>query len=371
MTRPFAVIGIPGHRRVALFQAALAAQGAPPARVIGWAEVIADARAALRGVDGAILRIDAAGEDDGVERALIRRGEAAWPAVSAAELARIPVERGRIVAPRQQHAGFGLVLEEIAAALAGRDVVVPQPPAAIALLFDKRRTSALWRGLGVPVPDAVEAVRDPDDLRARMEARGWPSVYVKLASGSSAACLAVFVHRAAGEHVMTTIEDTGAARYHSRRIQRIADRGRIDRVLGFILGEGAQVERAVPKARLARRYIDCRVLTVDGEPAFTVVRGATHPITNLNLGGQRGDLAALRAAVPGEAWDAAMASCRAVQASSGAFHVGVDVLFEPGFRRHRILEGNAFGDLLPNLERDGVDVYGWQIRRLIAQGGRS
>ena len=31
----------------------------------------------------------------------------------------------------------------------------------------------------------------------------------------------------------------------------------------------------------------------------------------------------------------------------------------------KILKGNAFGDLLPNLERDGLDVYGWQIRRLL------
>ena len=61
---------------------------------------------------------------------------------------------------------------------------------------------------------------------------------------------------------------------------------------------------------------------------------------------------------------AAMQSCVAVQRSSGAFHVGVDVMFEPGFRTHRVIEGNAFGDLLPNLERDGLDVYGWQIRRL-------
>ena len=29
-----------------------------------------------------------------------------------------------------------------------------------------------------------------------------------------------------------------------------------------------------------------------------------------------------------------------------------------------MIEGNAFGDLLPNLTRDGTDVYGWQIRRL-------
>jgi len=56
----------------------------------------------------------------------------------------------------------------------------------------------------------------------------------------------------------------------------------------------------------------------------------------------------------------------AVQRASGAFHVGVDLMFELGGARHRVIEGNAFGDLLPNLERDGLDVYSWQITRLPA-----
>jgi glutathione synthase/RimK-type ligase-like ATP-grasp enzyme len=346
--------------------------------VIAWAELAIPGAPGrlLAGLGRAILRIDSAGEDDHVERALLRRGEpaaraAGGPVLDAAALAELPFERGQILAPRQHHLGFVAVLDEIAAAVAGQPALrVVQPPAAIRLLFDKRETSARWRALGIPVPDPLPggAVREPDDLRARMAAAGWPSVFVKLSSGSSASCLAVFVHRAAGEHVMTTIEDTGTARYHTRRIQRLTERARIDRTLRFILGEGAQVERAIPKARLARRYIDCRVLTIDGDPAFVVVRGATHPITNLNLGGQRGELDALRAAVPPAAWHAAMASCRAVQATSGAFHVGVDLMFEPGFAAHRVIEGNAFGDLLPNLARDGLDVYGWQIRRLREHG---
>jgi len=374
----FVVIGHPTHRRVTMFQAALAAQGLPAARVIAWAELAVPGAPArlLAGLGRAILRIDSAGEDDAIDRALLGRGEvtaraAGYPAITAAALAGVPVERGRILCPRQHHLGFVAVLDEIAAAVAGQpDLRVVQPPAAIALLFDKRATSARWHAMGIPVPDPLPGgeVRDPDDLRARMAALGWPSVFVKLSSGSSASCLAVFVHRAAGEHVMTTIEDTGAARYHTRRIQRLNDRARIDRTLGFILGEGAQVERSIPKARLASRYTDCRVLTIDGEPAFVVVRAATHPITNLNLGGQRGDLGALRAAVPPASWDAAMASCRAVQQASGAFHVGVDLMFEPGFAAHRVIEGNAFGDLLPNLVRDGLDVYGWQIRRLRDHG---
>lgn len=372
------MIGHPTHRRVIGFQAALAAQGLPPARVIAWADLVEPGAPArlLAGLGRAILRIDSAGEDDRIDRALLARGEpaaraAGYPAIDAATLAELPFERGQILYPRQHHLGFTAVLDEIAAVVADQPALrVVQPPGAIQLLFDKRATSSRWRAAGIPVPDPLPGgeVRDPDDLRARMEAAGWPSVFVKLTSGSSAACLAVFVHRPTGEHVMTTIEDTGRARYHTRRIQRVNERARIDRTLGFILREGAQIERAIPKARLARRYIDCRVLTIDGEPAFVVVRAATHPITNLNLGGQRGDLPALRAAVPPAAWDAAMASCRAVQAGSGAFHVGVDLMFEPGFARHRVIEGNAFGDLLPNLERDGLDVYGWQIRRLCQHG---
>ena len=44
-------------------------------------------------------------------------------------------------------------------------------------------------------------------------------------------------------------------------------------------------------------------------------------------------------------------------------------MFEPDFTAHRVIEGNAFGDLLPNLERDGLDVCGWQIKRLVENTG--
>jgi hypothetical protein len=368
------LVGNPANRRVTMFQAALAAQGHPPARVVAWrdlaepgapARLLADARG--------LVRVDSAGEDDDVERALLRRGEAAaraggYDAITAPALARIPNELGRILYPRQHHLGFLAVVREIEAAL--RDATMLPPGRAIELLFDKAACSRTWRAAGIPMPDALPETRDPDELRARMRALGWPSVFVKLTCGSSASCLAVFHHTADGEHAITTVEDTGSARYNTRKLQRLATRERIDRVLGFILREGAHVERATPKAKLDGRYCDLRVLVVDGEPAFVVVRTAPHPITNLHLGGQRGDLAALRARVPAAAWDAAMASCVAVQRSSGAFHVGVDLMFEPGFAAHRVIEGNAFGDLLPNLERDGLDVYGWQIRRLYGTTGK-
>jgi glutathione synthase/RimK-type ligase-like ATP-grasp enzyme len=366
------LVGNPANRRVTMFQAALAAQRVPAARVVAWRELAepgAPARLLADVRPGDLVRVDSAGEDDDVERALLVRGEAAaraggFPAIDARRLAAIPRELGRIVYPRQQHLGLLAVVDEFAAAVpAGARWL--QPPSAIALLFDKAACSARWRARGVPMPETLDDVRDPDDLRARMEAAGWASVYVKVTSSSSAALLAVFVHRRDREHAMTTVEDTGDARYNTRKIQRLATRAKIDRLLRFLLGEGAIVERAIPKAKLAGRYCDLRVLAIDEDPAFVVVRTSPHPITNLHLGGTRGDVDTLRARVSDDAWARAMASCVAVQRDSGAFHVGVDVMFEPGLERHRVIEGNAFGDLLPGLERDGVDVYGWEIRRLL------
>ena len=376
-SRPWVVVGNPGHRRVTLFEEALAKQGGRIERVIAWeaiAETPGAAAAAIAEVPhGAIVRIDSWGENDAVERALIRRGERAnrveglATAIAAPQLARLPRELGRIDYPRQQHLGFAAVLAELGTALAARgDLRVPQTPAAIAPLFDKRATSAAWSAAGIPVPDVLPGgpVLEPDDLRARMASAGWTSVFVKLTSGSSASCVAMFEHAARGEQAITTVEDAGDARYNTRRLQRLTAKRAIDRTLGFILREGAIVERTIPKAMIGDRYFDLRVLTIDGETPFVVVRTSPHPITNLHLGGLRGDLAELRRAIPASAWDAAMASCIAVQRTSGAFHVGVDLMFEPSWA-HRVIEGNAFGDLLPNLETDGFDVYGWQIDRIV------
>lgn len=372
MARPFVVVGNPQNRRVTMFQDALAAAGLAPAHVIPWRD-LAEPGAPARLLAGlpadAILRIDSMGEDDDVERALLRRGEAAARAlgaqvIDAAQLASQPYELGRINPPRQLHCGFLAVLAELEAAIPASWRVV-QPVQAIRDLFDKRVTSRRWAARGIPVPEFLDGVGTPDALRAAMRDAGWPAVYVKMAASSSASCLAVFAHGPGGEHAITTVEDTGRARYNTRKLQRVTTKRGLDRLLGFLLREGSQIERAIPKAQHGDALFDLRVLTIDGVPAFVVVRTSPHPITNLHLGGQRGSLDAVRAQVPARAWDAAMASCVAVQRDSGAFHVGVDLMFEPGFEAHRVIEGNAFGDLLPNLERDGLDVYGWQIRRLI------
>jgi hypothetical protein len=50
-----------------------------------------------------------------------------------------------------------------------------------------------------------------------------------------------------------------------------------------------------------------------------------------------------------------------VYAAHDCLHIGVDLLLEPGLRLHRIIEANAFGDLLPGLTSAGKSVYTWEI----------
>jgi hypothetical protein len=134
-----------------------------------------------------------------------------------------------------------------------------------------------------------------------------------------------------------------------------------------LLDEGCHIEEHVSKARLERRFFDTRMLTVDGEVAFTVVRTSPHPVTNLHLGGARGTIEELEAAIPPDVLAAAHESCAKVFADHDCLHIGIDVMFTAAADGHCVLEANAFGDLLPNLERDGLSVYEWEIRAALAR----
>jgi hypothetical protein len=380
------VLGDPASRRVSLFQAALARARQPPASVLSWRDFLADPSQLGELGQGAhtILRIDSFDDDFEVARALLRRGyeralaAQVW-AMDPGALDRLQPERGRILPPRQLFLGFQDAIAELGALAAQRQWQLPSPPGAILACFDKRAIWQRCRCLGLPVAEAIHSVeggelRDDstnaplpsssshglDELLDAMRQRDWDRVFVKVSCTSAASCLAL-VSRQPTPWAMTTVEMVGDRLYNTRRLCRYGTPTELDRLIRLLLREGAQIERAIPKARLGagrhRAYFDCRVLVIDGEAAFVVVRQSRLPITNLHLGGERGELGALQRACPPGSYEAMCASAVTLSRSLGAFQVGVDALFESDFRHHRVLEANAFGDLLPNLERDGRDVY--------------
>jgi len=123
------------------------------------------------------------------------------------------------------------------------------------------------------------------------------------------------------------------------------------------------VEQWLPKAGLAGRTFDLRVVVIRGQVRHTVVRTSRGPLTNLHLGNRRGDLESLLAQWPAERREVAWQSCQAAAAAfPRSLYFGVDLALSPGLARHAILELNAFGDLLPGIIDRGDDTYSAELR---------
>lgn len=361
MSRRFVILGNPENRRVALFQGALASQGHAPAQVVSWLDFLDSGRLEA-GDEPALLRVDSFGENFDVERRLLDRG-------GRADAERLVERRGEVLTPAVSHAGFRDALVTLQHALdASPSVRTLNVPAEIDELFDKRRTSRRYAAAGIPVPEVLDAPpEEPDELIDRVRALGWDEAFVKLSSGSSASCLAQLCLAEDGPLVRTSLEWAAPRWFNNLKVRHLRQPREIDRALRFILSQGAQVERGVPKARIGDAYFDLRVLCIAQEPRFIVVRQSPLPITNLHLGGTRGDLEALKARVGAEAWEGAMETCRKVARLYRSLHVGIDLLLEPDLVGHRVLEANAFGDLLPNLTVEGLTPWEWQIREALRQ----
>jgi hypothetical protein len=208
-----------------------------------------------------------------------------------------------------------------------------------------------------------------EELHERMRATGCRRVFVKLAHGSSASGVVAYETSGARQQALTTVEVVrrhGELRlYNSRRIRRYHQLADVADLIDALAREGVRVEEWVPKAGLDGFVFDLRVVVIAGRARHVVVRMSCGPMTNLHLLNRRGDLSAVLARMGPEAWRAARRTCeKAAGLFPDSLHLGVDLLIAPGFRRHAVLEGNAFGDLLPGVLSGGVDTYEAEIRCL-------
>lgn len=362
----FAVVGNPGNRRVGLFQEAVRAAGLSPARVLSWLDVLSGAAVFL---PGETVRIDSPGEDAEVER-LLRGVE----------------DPTRVEGSSRWYAQFTSAVREVARAVAGAGAVLLDDPDDIAVLFDKRLCHGVLAAAGVPVPASptsgpgAPAVRGWADVRGLMADGGMPRVFVKPAHGSSASgVLAVETAGPGRVRATTSVERDGAGRLHnSLRVRRLTAEGEVAAIVDALAPDGLHLERWLPKASQRGRAADLRVVVVDGRATHAVVRTSRSPMTNLHLGGARGDLDEARAAVAaaGGSWRAALAVCeRAGDAFPDTLCVGVDLLPSTGWRRFAVGEVNAFGDLLPRLSglpgsgAEGLDTYAAQVAAVLNRAG--
>jgi glutathione synthase/RimK-type ligase-like ATP-grasp enzyme len=346
------VIGNPDNRRVMMFRAAARAAELDDPEVIAWQDVACGRSFVIAG--DSLVRLESPGEDAEVDR-LIRGADH-------------PAENGEIVGLADWHRGFGRALERVADAASATGARLLNDPDDILVMFDKRACHRRLDQAGVPVPESLPSPGSYTELRQSMADRYWRRVFVKSAHGSSSS--GVLALQTDGRHRVradTSVERVGRRLFNSLRVRTYTHEADIASIVDILAPDGLHVERWFPKAGLAGRIVDLRLVVIAGRVTHAVVRASRGPMTNLHLGNQRGDLTALRTAA-GSEYDAAVRTCEQVAACfPGSLQVGVDLMFSPDFRRHAVAEVNAFGDLLPGLVVDGRDTYARQIEAMLCR----
>lgn len=361
----FIVIGNPENRRFTLFTEAVQRCGLPTPTVIAYRDLLTD-RVSIGDVvsTNAVVRLDSPGENAEVERLLIRRGSLPQEHIEN------EWETGRIIHQRRWFRGFRSLLAAFAEA--SSQATWMSSPADIPILFDKPACLSRLAAAGVPVPRALGVVFSFDELQSLIERTGERRLFLKQPWGSSASGVLAFQSNKQQTIVTTSTEmvtrDTGVELYNSLRVRRYTEPREIRQLIDTLGQDGLHVECWLPKAGLARKAFDLRVVTIAGEPRHMVMRTSSGPLTNLHLGNRRGDIAALRAKMTDAAWAMMLETCRqAAAVFPNVFCLGLDVLIRPNFRSFAIIEANAFGDLLPGVIDRGEDTYTAQITAWMRQ----
>ncbi|MFH7334079.1 STM4014 family protein [Streptomyces sp. KHY 26] len=349
----FAVVGNPENRRTTMFADAVRAAGHPAPRVLAWRDVLRGRYAFAR---GEWVRIDSPGEDAEVDRLL--RGVD---------------DPTRVEGTALWYRRFTSLVRELGRAARRAGAVTSADPEEIAVMFDKRRCHARLAAAGVPVPPALTGPFDGwDGVRRRLGEARFQRAFVKPAHGSSASgVLALSVAGPGRVKATTSVERGDDGRlYNSLRVRDYTSEREVAALVDALVPDGIHVERWLPKAMQGGRAADLRVVVVAGRATHAVVRTSRHPMTNLHLGGARGDLDAAREAIRAAGGDFAEVvevAERAAACFPGTLCVGVDILPATGWRRFAVGEVNAFGDLLPRLTglpgsgAEHLDTYAAQV----------
>jgi len=293
--------------------------------------------------------------------------------LSRGQINELAFDRGLILNSRQWYLGFGHLLERIDQETADCEAVTKMnEPADVAIMFDKCRCHSLCRAAEIPVAESLGPVESYDELVQRMDESGRRRVFVKLAHGSSASGVVALYRNGKRQRAVTTAElvrEGGDVRlYNSLRPRCYTDSSDIRIVVDTLCQQGVHVEEWLPKASLGKATFDLRVVVIGGAAQHVVVRQSRGPMTNLHLGNRRGDVAELQRRMGVERWSDMLATCeRTMKLFPGTLHAGIDICLSPGFRKHAVLEVNAFGDLLPGVLCDGKDTYTAEMEAVLSQ----
>lgn len=364
----FVLIANPETKRCRLFLDELRAAGVTEIAVVPWATVV-EARGNLDRrpeFDApAIVRLESPGRDDRVTRLLLEAGANNDPRESAIDWRTRPMPKGLLLRPGLWYRGFNRVLTGLQQAFDARPHLQLTANALHCTeLFDKTATSQRLVGAGIPVPAWCE---EPQAVLRELVVHQRP-MYLKLNTGSNAMGIVALRPNRQNYRGITSVAEIDGEFYNTRRLRHLDASPALTRVIDFILQEGAIAQEAIAMAQVDGQNVDLRVVCLKGTPVACIFRVSPQPMTNLHLGGQRGDYDTCRRLIPTRIWLDALDHCAEGAQCYKAHMVGIDLVFERGWQRYFILEVNAFGDFFPGwTNHEGKTIHQLEIAALLGQ----
>lgn len=377
---PIFALWNPGSPRALLFSQAVRKHS--DKRVVGhsWSDFLSRPDFEIAGRD-AWFRIDSPGRNWEVERLLLKRGASLaatepYESVPEERTGSLIEDRGRIWPSRQHYLGFREALVGLGESLEGRGVKWMQPPGEIAIMCDKHATRERMAAGGVRIPRGLGLIRGFDHLISTMEDSRLDRVFLKLCHGSSASgAVAIALGRgrlrAYSTATMESSVSNGMFMRNSRTPTEWNTLPEIRTLINLICRHRAMGEAWIPKAGWGEMRFDVRVVVIGGRARQVVARLTKAPFTNLQLGATRRSSGELREKIGLQAF---VAMCdeaeKAMTCFPGSLHGGVDLVLSAGSHRPSVIEVNAFGDLLPSVDCEGLDTYGWELKTIAGHDAR-
>lgn len=362
-----------GPRWRAFQEATIAATGAPAAE-FGYARLSAEPERLAEGLrPGDVVRIEAPDGDLPAIRALYAFGLPAAAAAGLAPLTGPSLEdalsrKGALGSPSQLAFGLEAAARRVAAAASASGARATAAPDDVALAYDKTACLAHLARRGAPVPKSLGAARSFDEAVEKIRRAGLGRAFIKPRHGAAAAGVLALALGGRGAVGYATVEiGDGGRLFATRQVRRLASVGEIRAIVDALAPLGLHLEAWVPKAGVAGKTCDLRLVVLEAEETFALLRTSRSPITNLRLGAERAGPEALRAKMSGDAWEALLATGRtAARLFPGLRSVGLDIAPLTDFRSHVVLEVNAFGDFVKGVRREGRTPQERLLRRMLS-----
>lgn len=313
------------------------------------------------------LKIDSPGEDPQVQASFIRQG---WQLQKHAHRPlELPTQHGQLMASDDWYYGYAAFLRRLESCIPTElNIRWVNSIKSILLMTDKWHCQQHFQQHHVPTPVLLGQIHNYDEFQTLMQQHPTAQVFIKARYGSSASGIIAYRRNRQGRQQAssTTIFENDLP-FNSKRVRQYTQENDIARLINTIAQYDAYVENWIPKPRLNVQgkslSFDFRTLMLNGQPQHEIIRASSQPMTNLHLDSHR-----IQSEQVKTQYGIAHMHDILKQAAStlpDAHIIGFDTIATPS--KAWVLEANAFGDLLLDIQHQGQSTYEAQLTHILHQ----